>query len=99
MEEKEQWYTAKDLFEMVQELQKGVKDLSTQLQLTSLEMKQTRDIVAKYNGLREEIKTCGDRIDTLENQSIGARNVMKAIREWGGWIVAILALINALIRK
>jgi len=83
---------------MFQVLQKNVGELSTEIKLASLEMKQTREIVSKYNGLREKIDECSDEIEALKNKAAGRSSVGKAIREWGGWIVGIISLIIALFK-
>jgi hypothetical protein len=43
------WYDNKQLFEMVQELKEDIRTISS-------EMKQTTEIIKKYNGLREQME-------------------------------------------
>lgn len=88
----EQWYTNKELFEMVQ----GLKE---DMQAMSQELKQTREIVARYNSLREELENCKDRIDALQNQAIGRYSVGDAVVRWGGWLVAVGTLILSVMRR
>ncbi len=85
MTEKEQWYTNKELFEMVQ----GLKE---DMQAMSQELKQTREIVARYNGLRQQIEECSRKILAIENRAAGQSAVGRAIREWGGWIFGLVSL-------
>jgi septal ring factor EnvC (AmiA/AmiB activator) len=87
----EQWYNNKELFEMIQELK-------TEIKLTTTEMARTREIVAKYNGLREQIEACKDKIEAIEHQAQGRYSFGKAIREWGGWLVAIASFLYAVLR-
>lgn len=75
----ENWYDNKALFEMIQ-------DLKEDMQAMSQELKQTREIVAKYNCLRQ-------RLDAIEFKAAGRSAVGQAIREWGGWLVALVSLI------
>lgn len=82
MAEKEQWYSNKDLYEMVRDLREEV---------------QTMIRVAKeYNGLRETLNDCIRRITAIEERALGRHGAGKAVREWGGWIVAILAFLYTL---
>ncbi len=87
----EEWYSNKDLFEQIQAL-RG-------------EMQETRNLIQQYNGLREEyhdLKLDVDEVKELmvkiEAVSIGKNKVLEAIRNWGGWAVAIIALILNFLR-
>lgn len=82
------WYTNKDLFEEILEMQKGFRDMR-------IEMKETRTMIRQYNGLREEIEVVRREVDDMRARTEGRQSVGKAIREWGGWLVAILALVIA----
>ncbi len=84
MTEKEQWYTNKDLFEMFQELRIDIQTMSQ-------ELKQTREIVSKYNSLRK-------RLDAIELKAMGRSSVGRAIREWGGWLIAIFSCLFSLVK-
>ena len=81
-ENKKEWYSNKELFEMFQ----GLKD----------ELKITREAVKKYNNIRNNLNDVLERLATIEQQSIGRYSVGKAIREWGGWIVAVLSFLFTL---
>jgi hypothetical protein len=80
-----QWFDNKALYLMLQEL-KG------DMQTMSLELKQTREIVAKYNGLRERIEDCSDEIEAMKNKAVGQSSVGNAVRAWGGWIFGLVSL-------
>lgn len=82
----DQWYTNRDLFEMVQKLADDTKDLRSELRIT-------REAVRKYNNLRETIDNVAERIDAIEQQAVGRYTVGKAIREWGGWIIAVVTFL------
>lgn len=75
----EQWYTNKDLFELIM----GLKT----------ELKETRTMIKQYNGLREEVQGMEKRFIEHEAVSKGKSKVAQGIKEWGGWIVAIMALL------
>ena len=80
-----EWFDNKALFIMIQ-------NLSTEMKLTTQEMARTREIVAKYNGLREEIGLCRAEIAAMQDQAAGRSSVGKGIREWGGWVVGLIGI-------
>lgn len=80
----EQWYSNKDLFEQINELRH--------------EMAQTRSIIKEYNGLRTTIHTVEKELADMKSKQVGKSKVATAIREWGGWIVALFAVIISLIK-
>ena len=86
MEEKDQWYTNKQLFEQILAMKGDFQRLSQ-------EMKETREVIKKYNGLREEIHQLRTEVNEMKAVNSGKSTVLKTIREWGGWIVAILTLL------
>ena len=87
-----QWYTNKDLYEMIATLK--------------VELATTLRVIREYNGLREQITTQAKRTAAIEdglsdvqlhisgcqNYAKGKSAVGQAIRDWGGWIVAIVVL-------
>jgi len=88
----EQWYSNKELFEQIMKMRDEIISLRS-------EMKETRDIIRKYNGLREELYNIESEIEKLKAAESGKTTVLDAIREWGGWIVAILMLIVNIIQN
>lgn len=90
-EKEGQWYNNKALFEMIQELKKNVIELSS-------ELKTTRDIIMKYNGLRKEIDKCSAKIEAMENQAKGKKIFGADIREWTGWLVAMVLFVLTLVK-
>lgn len=92
-----QWYTNRDLFEQL-------NDMRGQFHGLSAEMKETRAMIRQYNGLRGKIEDVEwamveveKKIDSIENRAQGRTSVGTAIREWGGWLVALAALIISFI--
>lgn len=85
-----QWYTNKDLFELISGVQSEFQELRS-------EMRETRHLMRQYNGLREELGVVKERVDDIEARAKGRSSVGKAIREWGGWIFALVTLIFLLI--
>jgi len=89
----QQWYTNKDLFEQINRMQGEFQDLRS-------EMKQTRDVIKKYNGLREEmgamneqIRDVKDEMEAVKNKTQGKNTVFEAIRNWGGWLFGLITLV------
>lgn len=82
MTETEQWYSNKELFEMIN----GLKtDLS-----------ETRRVVSEYNNLRRSLNDCIQRVINIEQQGVGKKSVEKAILSWTPWIISIVSIISAL---
>ncbi len=86
----EQWYTNKELFEMLNNMREEFKDLSA-------EMRETRAIIRKYNGLREEVGECRkevesvkEQMDVLKAKADGRSSVWNDIRGWVGVFLAFL---------
>lgn len=86
MPEKEQWYTNKELFEKI-------LDMRTEFASLRSEMKETRETIKKYNGLREQIENLRQEVNQMKAKASGKATVFQGIREWGGWVVAILMLV------
>lgn len=83
-------YTSKELLEMVQTLKEDMWTLR-------LELTATRQLVSKYNSLREKVDGTEMRLIAWENSHKGKHLAAQGIREWGGWIVAVLTFVWAVI--
>ena len=81
----EEWYTNKELFEQMIQFRSELQDLRA-------EMRETRAIIKRYNGLREKIEHVEEQIGTLQAKAAGRSSVWTDIRLWGGWIVAIISV-------
>lgn len=92
MGDREQWYTNKELFEHISAMQGDFKDLRH-------EMRETRNIIKQYNGLREKIETVEDKVDRIEAKTEGKKSFSEAIRLWGGWLFALITLAVLLFDK
>lgn len=75
----EQWYSNKDLFEQINELKE--------------EMRETRTLIKQYNGIREKVDLVANDVNTLKALNTGRAKVLSAIREWGGWVFALITLL------
>jgi len=82
----EEWYTNKELFEQMLAMKDDIQGLRA-------EMRETREIIRKYNGLRKKLDVVEDRIEQMEAKAEGKNAVLEAIRNWGGWLLAILSLL------
>lgn len=74
-----QWYSNKELFEKIVELQQ--------------EMQETRAIIRRYNNLYEKVYNVQERIKEIEAETEGKKELERSIREWGGWIFGLVTLI------
>lgn len=86
MENKNQnqdWYSNKDLYEMMVDLSKG-------LEATNAELAKTQTMIRDYNGLRERIDKCEQQISLSAGQGKGSK-------EMWGYVVGGIGLLLALI--
>lgn len=78
------WYSNKDLYEMQVRLSKKMEGLSAELATT-------QTMIRDYNGLRERLSECEQRIDHVAGQRDGGQAM------WGyvvGGIGVLLALVS-----
>lgn len=75
----EQWYTNKELFELINQLQK--------------EMQETRMMIKKYNGLYQKVDEVSNKIKEIESEAAGRMSVIEAIHQWGGWLFGLITLL------
>lgn len=85
--EQEQWYTTRDLFEMMQSMQKEMSALR-------LEMQKTSTLIRDYNGLRQKLDECEKRIDLFEGKNTGSRDMWGYLVGAFGILVAIVSFIQ-----
>ena len=74
--EQEQWYSNKDLYEMMVALSKG-------LEHTSAELEKTQVLIRDYNDLRQKINDCERALTENQGKEAGGKNV------WGYIVGAI----------
>ncbi len=77
------WYSNKDLYEMMVDLSKG-------LEATNAELAKTQTMIRDYNGLRERIDKCEQQISLSAGQGKGSK-------EMWGYVVGGIGLLLALI--
>jgi len=80
----DEWYTNRDLFEMVQ----GLKE----------DMQKTRDMIRRYNGLYELVHEHDCYIKEQLGKGKGRKSVESAIITWGGWLAAVGSIIYTVLR-
>jgi hypothetical protein len=78
-----QWYTNKELFEMVQRLQTEIGQLR-------MEIQRTTTLLRDYNGLRERLDECEKGLDQLSGERLGSKNF------WG-YLVGAVGITTAII--
>lgn len=79
MDEHGNWYSNKELFELISEL----KD----------DLKETRHIIKQYNGLREKIEEVQDKVKHIETLTEARSGFGQSVRDWGGWIFGFVTLL------
>lgn len=85
MGEEPQWYTNKDIYEMVQALKTDFHQFRAEMQ----EINNLRtQIVDLQKGQLEWVQ--------YKNKLLGKSSVGDGIRQWGGWFIAIISLIFSL---
>lgn len=82
MGDQEQWYTNKELFEMIN----GLKS----------DLTETRKVVKEYNDLRRSLNDCIRRVAEIEQRGVGRQSVEQAILRWGGWAIAVVSAAYAI---
>ncbi len=75
----EQWYTNKEIYEMVRDLREELKD--------------TRDALKAYNGIRDDLNWCIGKLKTGTAKREGMAVVLFGLRDWAGWAVAIILVL------
>ena len=100
-ENHEEWYSNKQLFEMIQksneQVTTAVQSLSTQLGSLEVELVETRTKIRDYNGLRDDVAQYAKKVDTIEAslqaKCEGSKNSWGSARD----IVMILLMLATLI--
>lgn len=77
------WYTNKDLYEMQVKLSKRMEGLSGELATT-------QTMIRDYNGLRERLDKCEQRLDEGTGQKRGSKDM------WG-YVVGGIGLISLIV--
>jgi hypothetical protein len=80
-----EWYSNRDLFEMIQHLQGEIISLRSDLRAT-------QEAIRRYNNLRADLEGVIMRVHAIEQQAVGRASVGRAVREWGGWIIALVGI-------
>ena len=99
MPKENDWYNNKELFEIIQKnnenLSNNIQALLKDMQIFSLELKETRILISKYNGLREKIENLENIISNTESESKGKQQAFEYIRKWTPWVITIISIIYA----
>lgn len=72
-----QWYTNKDLYEMIQELR--------------VELAETTRLIREYNGLRRKIDSCEQALAGIAGQSKGSKDMWGYIVGGIGLLMALVS--------
>lgn len=75
------WYSNKDLFEMIDKFKEEVNDLT-------VEMKETKMLIRDYNGLRKNINDNNKKVGELERK---IETLVDSRKEYIGYIIAAIS--------
>jgi len=81
----DQWYSNKQLFEMMQ-------SLTTKMAELQLEMAQTTILIRDYNGLREKINRCEHELFESRGKEDGSKGAWGYITGGIGLTIAFIAM-------
>jgi hypothetical protein len=82
-QERQEWYTNKELYEMMVDLSKG-------LEATNAELAKTQIMIREYNGLRARIDECERTQREAMGKSTGSKDM------WG-YVVGGIGLISLIV--
>jgi hypothetical protein len=85
----EGFYNNRELYEMIMP---EINQLKT-------ELKETRSIIKKYNGLRKRICDIEEEVQVERGKNEGKDDLLLKLKDWSGWIVAVITLIVYLIEN
>lgn len=80
----EEWYSNKELFEKIQSLAE--------------DMKETRELIRRYNNLYKTVKEHDCYIKEQQGKGKGRKSIESAIVTWGGWLAAVGSIIYTTLR-
>ncbi len=89
----EDWYTPKELYEMIQDLK---KEFFEEVPTLRAELNNTVQEIRKYNALRRDLVKVMERLSIIEQKRIAEHRLIDRFLRWGGWIVGLGSLAVAL---
>lgn len=84
------WYSNKDLFEMLQELRNEISQLS-------MEMHRTTVILGDYNGLREELMEVRTEIEVIKMEILTEQKTERFAWDKLGYLIGLAGTMVAII--
>lgn len=85
-DEQREWYSNKDLYEMM-------VDLSKRLENTDAELAKTQVLIREYNGLRARLDQCDKSIAEILGQKSGGKDAWGYIIGGFGLLMAIVTMV------
>ena len=89
-DEQKEWYSNKQLYEMMVDLSKGLENTNTELTKTQI-------LIRDYNGLRAVINKCSEWQNNFDKQRKAEENRTHFGWEKMGYVVGALGLIVAIV--
>jgi DNA repair exonuclease SbcCD ATPase subunit len=78
-------FTDQKLFDLFTEMNSNMSEMRN-------EMKHIRNDLQITKDLQRELSDINKRVTIIEEQSKGQNKVFEAIRLWGSWVIALIAL-------
>lgn len=89
-----EWYTNKELYEMMMALGKGLEATNGRLEATNIELAETRTAMRQYNSLREKIEMCEQKLAENAGRQTGGRDMWGYLVGGIGILFAILSRLS-----
>jgi tetrahydromethanopterin S-methyltransferase subunit G len=84
-DQEKEWYTNKDLYEMMVDLSKGLEN-------TNAELAKTQVLIREYNGLRARLDQCEQKFSELAGEKAGSHDTWGYIVGGFGLLMAIVSM-------
>lgn len=84
-QERQEWYTNKELYEMMVDLSKG-------LEATNAELTKTQVMIREYNGLRSKIDKCEQMLAENAGKQSGGKDTWGYVVGGFGLLAAIISM-------
>jgi len=95
-----EWYSNKDLFEMMQSFKKELQDVRDTMRGLNHDMQLTRSEIKQYNNLRASLNQCitevhevKQEVHDMKSEAKGKKSVGVAVIAWTSFGIGIITLL------
>lgn len=89
MDDEKQWYTNKELFEQINQIK-------SEFQSVQMDMKETTNTLKGFTALTDNLR---NDIEHMKSTKTVKSNIFNGVKEWTGWLVAILMLVVTILQN